>query len=65
MKDYSKRIFIIATALLLIGVILPLLMVVKVIESTFLLNFFSYASSLSGFILGFYGIAGYIKARRN
>jgi len=63
--ERTKRLFLIATLLLLIGVILPLLMVIKVVQSTFFLNFFSYASSLAGFILGFYGIVSHIKARKN
>lgn len=49
--------------LLLIGVFLPFLMVLKLVESTFPLNFLAYASSISGLIVGFTGIAQYIRPR--
>ncbi len=55
---------IVGFVLMLIGVILPLLMVVKVLESTFFLNFFSYTSSLLGMILGIIGTAFYAAGRR-
>jgi hypothetical protein len=39
------------------GVVLPFLMVIKILESTFFLNFFSYAAQVSGVILGILGLA--------
>lgn len=59
-----KRMMWIAFFLMLTGVILPLLMVIKVIESTFFLNFFSYGASLAGLILGTIGAAFYAVTRR-
>ena len=50
--------------LMLLGVIFPLLMVMKILESTFFLNFFSYTLSLVGMILGIIGIAFEFKGRR-
>lgn len=50
--------------LMLAGVILPLLMVIKVLESTFLLNFISYGSSLVGMVVGTLGAALYAVGRR-
>lgn len=50
--------------LMLAGVILPLLMVIKVLESTFLLNFISYGSSLVGMVVGTLGAALYAVSRR-
>lgn len=50
--------------LMLLGVIFPLLMVIKVIESTFFLNFFSYTMSLLGMIFGIIGIAMDFKGKR-
>lgn len=55
---------IVGFVLMLIGVILPLLMVVKVLESTFFLNFFSYTSSLLGMVLGIIGTVFYAAGRR-
>jgi hypothetical protein len=50
--------------LVLIGWILPLLMVVQMIESTFFLNFFSYAASVVGLFLGTFGAAMYFSGRK-
>jgi hypothetical protein len=50
--------------LMLAGVILPLLMVVKVLESTYFLNFFSYTASLVGMLMGTIGAAFYAVGRR-
>ena len=41
--------------LMLMGVILPFLMVIKVLESTFFLNFFSWGLSSLGLALGMVG----------
>ncbi len=43
--------------LMLMGVILPFLMVIKVLESTFFLNFFSWGLSSLGLALGMVGFA--------
>jgi len=45
--------------LLFVGAMLPLLMVLGVLEPTFLLSFLSFAASTGGFITGFVGIALY------
>lgn len=59
----TKMIFI-GGGLLLIGVILPLLMVMKILTSTFFLNFFAYGISLSGFFLGLIGAMTYVREKR-
>lgn len=51
--------------LLLLGVILPFLMVIQVLESTFFLNFFSWGASVTGLALGTIGFALYSKTRRH
>jgi hypothetical protein len=43
--------------LMLLGIVLPFLMVLKVLESTFFLNFFSYGASVAGLALGTVGFA--------
>jgi len=55
---------IIGFVLVMLGWIFPFLMVTHVISSTFFLNFFSYAISLIGLILGISGSAMYIKLRK-
>jgi hypothetical protein len=41
--------------LLLIGWLIPLLIIMRVIPSTFLLNFLSWGTSVAGLFLGFIG----------
>lgn len=54
-----------ATVLLLTGVVLPFLMMIRVIEPTFLLSFLSFAATVSGALLGYLGtIALYLNNRR-
>jgi hypothetical protein len=65
MNTQSYRLFIIAVILLVIGAALPFLMAIRVLESTFFLNFLSYVASVTGLFLGFIGIAMYVgDARR-
>jgi hypothetical protein len=55
---------LIGLVLVVTGVILPLLMVVQVLPSTFFLNFFAYGASLTGLFLGVIGAASYMRDRR-
>lgn len=50
--------------LMLLGVVLPFLMVIQVLESTFFLNFFSWGASVAGLALGTIGFALWSKDRR-
>jgi hypothetical protein len=43
------------------GLILPFLMVIHLIPSTFFLNFFSYGASLTGVFLGIIGASLYVR----
>ncbi len=49
-------------ALVVLGVVLPFLMVLRVLESTFLLNFFSFTASMAGLLLGIAGAAMYFRS---
>ena len=55
---------VIGGVMVVASVILPLLMVVKVLESTIFLNFFSYIIGLVGTFLGIAGAAMYVKYNR-
>jgi hypothetical protein len=55
---------LIGLLLVVTGVILPLLMVIQVLPSTFFLNFFAYGASLTGLFLGVIGAASYMRDRR-
>lgn len=57
------RLLVLATVLLLAGAILPFLMVIRVIEPSFVLSFFSYGASLVGLVTGLIGIAQYGRRR--
>lgn len=62
--EQPKRLIIIGFLLVLFGFVAPLLMVVGVLESTFFLNFLSYAASVSGLIMGIIGAAWYTRIHR-
>jgi hypothetical protein len=51
-------------ALVIIGFIIPLLMVMQILQSTYFLNFLGYAASISGLMLGVIGTAMYASYNR-
>jgi len=55
---------LIGFALAVLGAVLPFLMVLHILKSTFFLNFFSYAASLAGLILGIIGAAMYVRLKK-
>jgi hypothetical protein len=50
--------------LLMGGFVLPLLMVMHLLESTFFLNFFSFGISVAGMYLGLIGALQYVREHR-
>lgn len=50
--EHPKLLMLIAVLLMLFGVIMPLLMVIKLVESTFFWNFLSFGASTLGLFLG-------------
>jgi hypothetical protein len=63
MMAHPWKLLLLAFVLLVAGLLLPLLMVLRVIPSTFFLNFLSYAASFSGMILGLVGAVLYSRMR--
>jgi len=57
------RLLVIAFVLLLVGALLPFLMVIRVLEPSFALSFFSYAASFIGLVTGLIGMAQYGRRR--
>ncbi len=55
---------LIGLVLVVIGVAVPFLMVIRVVPSTFFLNFFSYGASLTGLFLGIIGASQYMGRNR-
>jgi hypothetical protein len=58
------KIILIGLSLAILGVVLPFLMVLHVIQSTFFLNFFSYGASTVGLILGVIGTSMYARLKK-
>jgi hypothetical protein len=50
--------------LMLLGIILPFLILIHVLESTFFLNFFSWGASVSGLFIGVIGVATWVRTRK-
>jgi len=59
-----NRLITIGFFLVLLGAVLPFLIVLGVVESTFFLNFIAFASSVIGVFLGVIGTATYVGERR-
>ena len=61
---HPKRLILIGFFLVLAGAVLPFLMVIQVLKSTFFLNFFSFGATMSGLLLGMIGAATYVRMRK-
>ena len=59
-----SRLIIIGFFLVLLGAVLPFLIVMGLVESTMILNFIAFASSVVGVFLGVIGTATYVGERR-
>jgi LPXTG-motif cell wall-anchored protein len=60
----GEYLILIGFVMVLLGAILPFLMVMRIITSTFFLNFFSYGMSMVGLFLGLIGSAFFVRYRR-
>lgn len=59
----TAHMMIIAFVLLLAGACVPFLMMMRIIESTFFLNFLAYIASMGGLILGIIGVVLYVNEK--
>ncbi len=64
MMNSPRFLLSLGIVLMLLGVILPFLMVIHVLTSTFFLNFFSWGASVAGLAFGTIGFATYTRNRR-
>lgn len=66
MLHLSPKVMIAIGVLMMVvgGVIVPYLMVIQALESTFFMIFASYAVSVSGFYFGIIGVTQYIQIKR-
>jgi membrane associated rhomboid family serine protease len=60
-----RAILALGFVLVLLGAVLPFLMVMRIIQPTFALSFFSYAASIAGLFLGLIGAAFYTRKHKN
>lgn len=59
-----NRLIVIGFLLVLLGAVLPFLIVVRLVPSTFFLNFLAYGASTIGLFLGVIGVATYVGEKR-
>jgi hypothetical protein len=65
MKEMNPNLLLgIGLLLMLIGFGLPTLMIMRYLESTFLLNFIAYSASFIGLVMGMLGVVMVTKRRR-
>jgi hypothetical protein len=57
------RLIFIAFIMVLLGAVLPFLIVIRVLESTWWLNFLAYGFSVGGLFLGIIGAGDYVRDR--
>jgi len=50
--------------LMILAVVIPFLILIRVLESTFFLNFFSWGASVGGLFLGIIGVATWVRKRK-
>ncbi len=65
MMEWDPRALLgIAFLLLIIGVLLPFLMVLQILQSTFFWNFFAFGASFLGLMLGIVGAVSLMKRHK-
>jgi len=64
MMNFPRLLLSLGLFLMFAGIFLPFMILVGVIESTFLLNFLSWGASVSGLSLGTIGFAVWTRMRR-
>jgi hypothetical protein len=60
-----RFLLILGVCMMLLGIVLPFLIVIQILESTFFLNFFSWGVSVAGLAFGTIGFALYSKDKRD
>ncbi len=66
MMEWDPRVLLgVGVFLLLIGVLLPLLEVLQILESTFFWNFLAFGASMLGLLLGIVGSVSYMVRHKH
>lgn len=64
--EHPERVLVASVAMMLFGCVMPFLMAIRVVESTFFLNFLSFGMSTLGLFLGIAAVAFLrVKQRKN
>ena len=63
-EEKPRTLLFIALGLLLFGWVMPFLMVLHLVESTFFLNFLSWGASVGGLYLGVMAVAGLVRGQK-
>lgn len=58
------KLIAIGVGLMVVGIALPFLMVIRLLESTLFLSFLAHGCSMVGLITGFVGVAQYFRSRK-
>jgi hypothetical protein len=58
------QLIVLGFVLVLLGFVIPFLMMIRVIEPSFLVGFLSYGASVVGLFLGLIGAAWYTRTKR-
>ncbi len=61
----SRRLLWLGFILVLLGFVIPFLIVIKILPSTFFLNFFAFGASVAGLYLGIIGASGLYVERKH
>ena len=64
MRVSPFHLIVVGTVLLALGVVLPLLMVIKILPSTILLSFLSYTASVVGMFVGLIGALTFSRNKK-
>jgi len=59
-----NRLIIVGFFLVLLGAVLPFLILLQLVPSTFFLNFLAFGASVAGIFLGVIGVATYVGKTR-
>jgi len=65
MMNSPHLLLFLGVTLMLLGIALPFLMMIRMLESTFFLNFFSWGISVAGLAFGTIGFAMWSKDKRS
>jgi membrane protein implicated in regulation of membrane protease activity len=64
LKMQPWKMIVVGASMMLVSMVLPWLMVLQILRSTFFLNFLAYGLSVAGMLIGFIGMVSMVKIRR-